>query len=156
MPNFVQDLAASVRAYCEAHGESDHAFALRIDMLPQNFYDFMRRAKDDNFDPGRLRLEKLAAGAKHRIMVIPADLVPDVEALLARQRPVLPDSAPIAALELSARSSRVLAGVSVETVGDLCSWTAEQLLATPGFGPGSLKEVEMVLAAYGRRLEDGS
>jgi len=92
----------------------------------------------------------------HTWILIPKDMVPEVEALLARRPSPLPDDAPLSALELSARSAHALASVSVETVGDLCSWTAEQLRATPGLGPGCLKEVEGALAAHGLALLGGA
>lgn len=156
MSNFVQDLAVAVRAFCEKRGESDHAFARRIGMLPQNFYDFMRRSKDDDFDPGRHRLEKIAAGAGVRIMLVPDALVPEIEALLAGGPKPLDSLTPIAVLDLSARTTRALEGQYIARIADLVECDADDLLAIRGFGRGCLREVETTLASHGLKLKGGA
>jgi len=135
-------LADAIRLHC-ANGETEHQMAQRIDMPHQRLYEFMAKSEGKYYDPGRLKMEALAAAIGKRWA-------------LASAEPAVSLDAPITALDLSARSSRVLASVSVETVRDLCSWTAEQLLATPGFGPACLLEVEDVLARHGLRLAGGA
>jgi len=55
-------------------------------------------------------------------------------------------------LELSLRSANCLKSNNIVYVGDLVQKTAEELLQTPNFGPRSLSEINMMLAAMDLHL----
>lgn len=113
--------------------------------------------KNPDFRIDIVTAARLADVLDHRLMVIPNDLVPDVEALLARRPPELDPDTRIASMEaeLSERSRRALCTGGVRTVGDLCERTQTDLLRIKGFGPGCLKEIEKILGAHGLALKGG-
>lgn len=153
----VRRLVAMVEQWARAN-DLPNAEVDRRAVFTRQYFDKLLAgiAKNPDFRIDMVTAARLADVVGHRLMVIPNDLVRDVEALLARRPEPISLSAPIAALDLSQRSLRVLTGVSVETVGDLCTWTAEELLATPGFGPGCLKEVQTMLGHHGLALKGGT
>jgi DNA-directed RNA polymerase alpha subunit len=55
---------------------------------------------------------------------------------------------------LSSRAANGLYYQNVETLGQLCSLTASDLLKLKNFGRGTLKEIRTVLAALGLHLKD--
>jgi len=58
-------------------------------------------------------------------------------------------------LELSVRTARVLREQKIETIGDLESWTARELLRLPSFGRKSLNELLEVLEGKGLPVQCG-
>lgn len=66
-------------------------------------------------------------------------------------------SRPVAELELSVRSRKCLQRLNITTVGELCSRTEQELLATRNFGQTSLNEIKRRLGELGltlRRIND--
>ena len=61
-------------------------------------------------------------------------------------------SMPIADLELSARSRKVLERLGIETLGDVSRLTEEKLLGCKNFGETSLNEIKQILQRYGLSL----
>ncbi|MCR5360299.1 MAG: tetratricopeptide repeat protein [Thermoguttaceae bacterium] len=57
--------------------------------------------------------------------------------------------------ELSARARKALQTMGIETLGDLCSHTEKELLATKNFGDSSLDEIKRILDDAGLRLGTG-
>ena len=57
--------------------------------------------------------------------------------------------------ELSARARKALQAMGIETLGDLCSHTEKELLATKNFGDSSLEEIKRILDDAGLRLGTG-
>ena len=57
--------------------------------------------------------------------------------------------------ELSARARKALQAMGIETLGDLCSHTEKELLATKNFGDSSLEEIKRILDDAGIRLGTG-
>ena len=53
---------------------------------------------------------------------------------------------------LKVRTYKLLKSKEINTIGDLMTQSAFDLLLIPGFGRGSLEEVEQALAAYGFAL----
>jgi DNA-directed RNA polymerase alpha subunit len=116
----------------------------------------MSRAKNPDFRIDMVTAARLADVVRHRLMVIPEDMVADVETMLARRPKPFDSWESVEALDLSRRSFTCLVTAGLSTVGDLTAKTADDLLAIPGFGPGCLKEVETMLAHHGRRLKGGA
>ncbi|MBQ9874520.1 MAG: tetratricopeptide repeat protein [Thermoguttaceae bacterium] len=58
----------------------------------------------------------------------------------------------ISEIELSQRSRNCLAAMGVETLGDLCSHTEQDLLRMPNFGDTSLNEIKQHLATFDLKL----
>ncbi|MEM8873044.1 MAG: DNA-directed RNA polymerase subunit alpha C-terminal domain-containing protein [Planctomycetota bacterium] len=64
---------------------------------------------------------------------------------------------PIADMELSVRSRKALQRLNIQTIGELCSRTEEELLGCKNFGQTSLSEIKRILASLSlslRRLDD--
>ncbi|MEM6313833.1 MAG: DNA-directed RNA polymerase subunit alpha C-terminal domain-containing protein, partial [Planctomycetota bacterium] len=63
----------------------------------------------------------------------------------------------ISEMELSVRSRKALQRLNIQTIGELCSRTEEELLGCKNFGQTSLSEIKRILASLGlhlRRLDD--
>jgi DNA-directed RNA polymerase subunit alpha len=60
---------------------------------------------------------------------------------------------PVADLELSVRSRRIIDLLKVKTIGDLSSKTEAELLACPNFGQTSLNEIKAKLEELGLALK---
>lgn len=58
----------------------------------------------------------------------------------------------ISEIELSQRSRNCLATMNIETLGDLCQLTEQELLRQPNFGETSLNEIKQHLAAFDLEL----
>ena len=56
-------------------------------------------------------------------------------------------------LELSVRTVNCLLNNNIQTLGQLCTYSARELLRTPNFGEKSLKELEDHLASIGKSLQ---
>lgn len=61
-------------------------------------------------------------------------------------------SRPVAELELSVRSRKCLQRLNIATIGELCSRTEQELLATRNFGQTSLNEIKRRLTELNLRL----
>jgi len=61
---------------------------------------------------------------------------------------------PVSDFEFSVRVRNCLQRIEVETLGDLCRMTEEELLASKNFGETSLQEIKEVLQARGLHLGD--
>lgn len=59
----------------------------------------------------------------------------------------------IRSLELSHRTVNCLLNNNIQTLGQLCTYSARELLRTPNFGEKSLKELEDYLASIGKSLQ---
>lgn len=59
---------------------------------------------------------------------------------------------PISDFEFSVRARNCLQRVGVQTLGDLCRMTEDELLSSPNFGEGSLQEIKEILQARGLRI----
>ncbi|MGI5832945.1 MAG: DNA-directed RNA polymerase subunit alpha C-terminal domain-containing protein [Thermoguttaceae bacterium] len=91
--------------------------------------------------------------------------VKDAEASLNRghsgnRRPYAPGTRSIydkqvSDYELSARARKALISLGIETLGDLCSHTEKELLATKNFGDSSLEEINRILSDSGLKLGSG-
>ena len=64
-----------------------------------------------------------------------------------------PRNRPIAELELSVRSRRVVDMFKLRTIGDLCLKTEAELMACPNFGQTSLNEIKSKLDEFGLALK---
>lgn len=64
-----------------------------------------------------------------------------------------PRNRPIAELELSVRSRRVVDMFKLRTIGDLCCKTEAELMACPNFGQTSLNEIKSKLDEFGLALK---
>lgn len=64
-----------------------------------------------------------------------------------------PRNRPIAELELSVRSRRVVEMFKLRTIGDLCQKTEAELMACPNFGQTSLNEIKSKLDELGLALK---
>ncbi|HPD16025.1 MAG TPA: DNA-directed RNA polymerase subunit alpha C-terminal domain-containing protein [Planctomycetota bacterium] len=62
---------------------------------------------------------------------------------------------PISDFEFSVRVRNCLQRIDIETLGDLCRLTEEELLGSRNFGETSLQEIKEVLQARGLRLGEG-
>jgi DNA-directed RNA polymerase alpha subunit len=60
---------------------------------------------------------------------------------------------PVAELELSVRSRRIIDLLKIKTIGDLSSKTEAELLACPNFGQTSLNEIKAKLEELGLALK---
>ncbi len=78
-------------------------------------------------------------------VVVPTDDAPDPESPDPRRRPV-------AELDLSVRSRRIVDLLKIRTIGDLSSKTEAELLACPNFGQTSLNEIRSKLDELGLSL----
>ncbi len=61
---------------------------------------------------------------------------------------------PVAQLELSVRGRACLERMQMNTIGELLSKTAEELLAVKNFGQVSLTEIKQQLTKFGLSLKE--
>jgi DNA-directed RNA polymerase subunit alpha len=73
------------------------------------------------------------------------DLSPQERALL---------EGPVSDLNLSVRSRKCLARLGIGTVGELCSRTADDMMAVRNFGVTSMNEIRAVLGEHGLKLRN--
>ena len=64
-----------------------------------------------------------------------------------------PRNRPIAELDLSVRSRRVIEMFKLRNIGDLAQKTEAELMACPNFGQTSLNEIKSKLDAFGLSLK---
>jgi DNA-directed RNA polymerase alpha subunit len=79
--------------------------------------------------------------------------LPKISSLLNARR--LKNSEDISAAHpLSVRAQNVLSGAGIDTIGKLCSKTAQEICKYRGSGPRTVLELEFALSRNGRRLGD--
>jgi DNA-directed RNA polymerase subunit alpha len=76
----------------------------------------------------------------------------DEEAQKSRDRLAQVLNIPVTDFELSVRSRNCLQKMGIQTLGDLCRCTEQDLLASKNFGETSLSEIKEMLASKGLRL----
>lgn len=70
-----------------------------------------------------------------------------------RCRPTCFNNTSIRNLELSVRSRRTMSRLGIETIGQLCERTEEDLLGCMNFGVTSLNEIKEKLSSFGLHLK---
>lgn len=152
----LDQLAAAYERHVTTTGETPHQIALRAGIPHQHLYHALGRLREQGYDPGIAKVQRLAKAVRCRIMVVPEALVPHVEVLLARdaEEDVTPDS-PIGDLGLSARACVAL-HAHWPTVRALAAARPADILAVPGVSKGTLAEVRKALAAHGYALAGGA
>ena len=83
-------------------------------------------------------------GHDHRIEP-PQEVPPEVQALLNK---------PIGDLNLSVRARKCMSKLNIQTVGDLCKHTGDELLECKNFGVTSLNEVRDKLTSLDLKLKN--
>jgi DNA-directed RNA polymerase subunit alpha len=81
-----------------------------------------------------------------------SDMYYDEDAARHRDRMSQVLGIPVSDFELSVRSRNCLQKMNIETLGDLCRCTEQELLASKNFGETSLIEIREMLASKGLRL----
>jgi DNA-directed RNA polymerase subunit alpha len=102
---------------------------------------------------GMRRDEVLAAAAAEEVAP-PVVTLPDIEPESEGDQPSEVMNMPISDLDLSIRSAKAVATLSVQTVGDLARVAESDLLKLKNFGATSLSEIKTKLARLGLTLRD--
>jgi DNA-directed RNA polymerase alpha subunit len=77
------------------------------------------------------------------------------EVRAAREPTVITAETPLASLNLPARAKSAFRHAKINTVGQLCAMTREELLGLDRFGPVGLRQLEQAMAALGLALSTG-
>jgi DNA-directed RNA polymerase alpha subunit len=117
--------------------------------LTQEEVDLLARSLAANATPASQRT--IILSAFHSLEA--ADLLDIMTDLLSRRRQA---AKPLSELELSIRATNCLESEGINTVADLCSRTADQLLEVRNFGETTLREVQQKLASHGFHLRGES